>query len=138
MDSRDLSWPEPQMAKNTKAGNASRAARLRERLRERGITSLTIQTTAEGRPLLKLAADLITRETNPLTAASALRVAAGGNEPPEENQAAKIAELKARAVDYSNKGRAYKKRALEAEAELAKIKEIKGFRGALTRWLIQN
>jgi hypothetical protein len=126
------------MAKNTKAGNASRAARLRERLRERGITSLTIQTTAEGRPLLKLAADLITRETNPLTAASALRVAAGGNEPPEENQAAKIAELEARAVDYSNKGRAYKKRALEAEAELAKIKEIKGFRGALTRWLIQN
>jgi hypothetical protein len=64
--------------------------------------------------------------------------AADGNEPPEENQAAKIAELKARAVDYSNKGRAYKKRALEAEAELAKIKEIKGFRGALTRWLIQN
>jgi hypothetical protein len=126
------------MAKNTKAGNASRAARLRERLRERGITSLTVPTTAEGKPFLKLASELMTRETDPLTPASALRLAAGGNEPPEPNQATKIAELEARAVDYSNKGRAYKKRALEAEAELAKIKEIKGFRGALTRWLIQN
>ena len=103
------------MAKNSRDGNRERAARRRAALAERGIKQISLMAPEQAHPLLKQAADLMTRDDVPLEPRAALRQAGGANQPePGELSFDLIAELDAAKAQIERQAEAQR---IEIEAE---------------------
>jgi DNA repair exonuclease SbcCD ATPase subunit len=84
------------MAKNSREGNRERAARRRTGLAARGLEQFQVIAPGEAKLLIRRAADLMTRETDPVEPRSALRQVGGANEPePDGTPTDMVAELEA-------------------------------------------
>lgn len=84
------------MAKNSREGNRERAARRRTGLAARGLEQFQVIAPSEAKLLIRRAADLMTRETDPVEPRSALRQVGGVNEPePDGTPPDVVAELEA-------------------------------------------
>ncbi len=69
------------MAKNSAEGNKARTARYRAGLAARGIRPVQLYALEDGHALLRQAAELMSREQDPLEPHQALRQASGANDP---------------------------------------------------------
>ncbi|OYV68209.1 MAG: hypothetical protein B7Z67_14095 [Acidiphilium sp. 21-60-14] len=126
------------MAKNSKDGNRERAARRRAALAERGIRPIQVMAPEAAHPLIRQAANLMTRDDDPLEPRAALRRAGGANEPdPGEASPGLVAELeatKARLAEIESQAEARRilvvetaerrRRELEAERDAAVAAEV--------------
>ncbi len=88
------------MAKNSAEGNKARTARYRAGLAARGIRPVQVLAPEAAHALLKQAAELMTREQDPLGPHQALRKVGGANDPeeasgPAEREQALAADLEA-------------------------------------------
>ena len=71
------------MAKNSAEGNKARTARYRAGLAARGIRPMQLYAPEEAHALLRQAAELMSREQDPLEPRHAMRQASGANDPGE-------------------------------------------------------
>lgn len=74
------------MAKNSREGNRERAARRRGGLAARGLEQFQVVAPSEAKPLIRQAAGLMIRETDPIEPRSALRQVGGANEPDPDSE----------------------------------------------------
>lgn len=84
------------MAKNSREGNQTRNKRYREALAERGIRPVQVLAPESAHPLIRQAANLMTRDGDPMEPRAAMRAAGGANEPELDGASAELlAELEA-------------------------------------------
>jgi chromosome segregation ATPase len=84
------------MAKNSREGNQTRNKRYREALAERGIRPVQVLAPESAHLLIRQAANLMTRDGDPMEPRAAMRAAGGANEPELDGASVKLlAELEA-------------------------------------------
>lgn len=126
------------MAKNSRDGNRERAARHRAALTARGLEQFQVIAPSEAKPLIRQAAGLMTRETDPVEPRAALRQVGGANEPEPDGAAAdlaaeleaaraRIAAADAQRIEIEAEAER-QRRALEAERDAARAAEVEAER----------
>lgn len=126
------------MAKNSAEGNKARTARYRAGLAARGIRPVQFFAPEAAHALLKQAAELMTREQDPLDPQQALRKVGGANDAeeasgPAEREQALAADLKAARAELAaarEENRQSEQRAtVQAELAMAEAKRAEAAEG---------
>ena len=119
------------MAKNSREGNQNRNKRYREALAVRGIRPVQVLAPEGAHQLIRQAAELMTRDDDPLDPRTALRKIGGANEPDKAHVmsevAAELEAAKARITQIEHEAEA---RRLEIEAEKRQRQALEAERDA--------